>query len=214
MPIAKHSKLAGALALSLGMVLGGCGGMPTNKSLYSTKQPVVERSNFTFDVQTGQGGLEVSEKQRLANWFETMELGYGDRVSIDDPMASAATREAVATLAGRHGILVEEGAPVTAGHVQPGFARVVVTRSTASVPGCPDWSAKSDMNYNNATHPGYGCAINSNLAAMVANPEDLIEGQSGTGETVILTSTKAINSYREQAPTGEGGLAATDSGGN
>jgi len=214
MPTAKHSKLAGALALSLGMVLGGCGGMPTNKSLYSTKQPVVERSNFTFDVQTGQGGLEVSEKQRLANWFETMELGYGDRVSIDDPMASAATREAVATLAGRHGILVEEVAPVTAGHVQPGYARVVVTRSTASVPGCPDWSAKSDMNYNNATYPGYGCAINSNLAAMVANPEDLIEGQSGTGETVLLTSTKAINSYREQSPTGEGGLAATDSGGN
>ena len=218
MPIAKHSKLAKApafaLALSLGLVLGGCGGMPTNKSLYSTKQPVVERSNFTFDVQTGQGGLAVSEQQRLANWFETMQLGYGDRVSIDDPMASAATREAVAELAGRHGILVEEGAPVTAGFVQPGFARVVITRSTASVPGCPDWSVKSDMNYNNATNPNYGCAVNSNLAAMVANPEDLIEGQTGTGETVIMSSTKAIDSFREQAPSGAGGLAATDTGGN
>ena len=218
MPIAIHSKLAKApafaLALSLGLVRGGCGGMPTNKSLYSTKQPVVERSNFTFDVQTGQGGLAVSEQQRLANWFETMQLGYGDRVSIDDPMASAATREAVAELAGRHGILVEEGAPVTAGFVQPGFARVVITRSTASVPGCPDWSAQSDMNYHNATYPNYGCAVNSNLAAMVANPEDLIEGQKGTGETVIMSSTKAIDSFREQAPTGAGGLAATDTGGN
>ena len=218
MPIAKHSKLAKApafaLALSLGMVLGGCGGMPTNKSLYSTKQPVVERSNYTFDVRSGQGGLDVSERQRLANWFETMGLGYGDRVSIDDPMASAATREAVSELAGRHGILIEDGAPVTAGYVQPGFARVVVTRSKASVPGCPDWSAKSDMNYRNATYPNYGCAVNSNLAAMVANPEDLIEGQSGTGETVILSSTKAINSYREQAPTGEGGLAQATTEGN
>ena len=212
MPIAKHSKLAGALALSLGLVLGGGGGMPTNKSLYSAKQPVVERSNFTFDVRAGQGGLDVSEQQRLANWFETMELGYGDRVSIDDPMASAATLEAVASLAGRHGILVEEVAPVTAGHVQPGYARVVLTRSTASVPGCPDWSAKSDMNYNNATYPNYGCAVNSNLAAMVANPEDLIEGQSGTGETVIMSSTKAIDSYREQAPTGQSGLASTETG--
>ena len=47
MPIAKHSKIAGALALSLGLVLGGCGGMPSgNTSLYSVKQPVVELRNL------------------------------------------------------------------------------------------------------------------------------------------------------------------------
>ena len=213
MPFAKHSKLAGALALSLGLVLGGCGGMPTNKSLYSTKQAVVERTNYTFDVQTGQGGLDINEQRRLADWFETMELGYGDRVSIEDPMASDATREAVTKLAGRHGILVDQTAPVTSGFVEPGQARVVLTRSTASVPGCPDWSVKSDMNYNNGTHPGYGCATNGNLAAMVANPEDLLEGQEGTGETVIMSSTKAIDSYRDQTPSGSGGLAASATGG-
>ena len=59
MPFAKHSKLAGALALSLGLALGACGGMPTNKSLYSVKQPVVERSNYTFDVQSSQSGLSI-----------------------------------------------------------------------------------------------------------------------------------------------------------
>ncbi len=213
MPIAKNSKLAGALALSLGLVLGGCGGMPTNKSLYSTKQPVVERTNYTFDVNSGQGGLDISEQQRLSAWFETMGLGFGDRVSIEDPMASEATRDAVSKLAGRHGILVEEGAPVTSGYVQPGYARVVLSRSTASVPGCPDWSAKSDMNYNNGTHPGYGCATNSNLAAMVANPQDLIEGQKGNGETVIMSSTKAIDTYREAKPTGSEGLKSNSTGG-
>ena len=213
MPIATHGKLAGALALSLGLALGGCGGMPTNQSLNSTKQPVIERSNFAFDVQTGQGGLQISEQQRLANWFEAMELAYGDRVSIDDPMSSKATHDAVAALAGRHGIIVEDTAPVTSGHVQPGYARVVLTRSTASVPGCPDWSAKSDMNYGNATYPGYGCAVNSNIAAMMANPQDLLEGQSGTGETVIMSSNKAIDSYREQAPTGKDGLTSSATGG-
>lgn len=214
MPIAKHSKIAGALALSLGLVLGGCGGMPSgNTSLYSVKQPVVERTNYGFDVRTGYDGLDVSEQQRLAGWFDSMDLGYGDRVSIDDPMSSDATREAIAKLAGRHGVLVDETAPVTSGHVQPGYARVVLTRSTASVPGCPDWSAKSDANFNNAASAGYGCATNGNLAAMVANPEDLIEGQKGTGETVIMSSTKAIDSYREQAPTGKGALKATSSKG-
>ena len=65
--------------------------------------------------------------------------------------------------------------------------------------------------YNNATSPGYGCAINGNLAAMVANPEDLIEGQAGTGETVVATGNKAITTYRDAQPTGAGGLTQTSS---
>ncbi len=205
MPIAKKSKLAGAIAVSLGLVLSGCGGMPTNRSLYSTKQPVVERTSYTLDIAANQSGLTIPEQQRLAGWFEAMDLGYGDRVSIDDPLASEATRDAIGAIAGRHGILLSDTAPVTAGAMQPGNVRVVLTRSTASVPGCPDWSAQSDMNYENATHPGYGCATNGNLAAMVANPEDLIEGQKGSGETVIMSSTKAIDSFRERAPSGNGG---------
>lgn len=214
MPFANHSKLAGALALSLGLALGACGGMPTNKSLYSVNQPVVERNNYTFDVQSSQSGLSIADQQLLDGWFEALELGYGDRVSIDDPLVSDAVLEAVSQLAGRHGVLLSDEAPVTSGASQPGYARVVVTRSKAHVPGCPNWSATSDMNYNNGTSPNYGCATNSNLAAMIANPEDLIEGQKGTGETVIMSSSKAIQTYRDAAPTGAGGLTENATGGN
>jgi pilus assembly protein CpaD len=214
MPFANHSKLAGALALSLGLALGACGGMPTNKSLYSVNQPVVERNNYTFDVQSSQSGLSIADQQRLDGWFEALELGYGDRVSIDDPLASDAVLEAVSQLAGRHGVLLSDEAPVTSGASQPGYARVIVTRSKAHVPGCPNWSATSDMNYNNGTSPNYGCATKSNLAAMIANPEDLIEGQKGTGETVIMSSSKAIETYRDAAPTGAGGLSENATGGN
>ncbi len=204
--------LAGSLAVSLSLVLGGCGGVPTeNRSLYSIRQPVVERSNFTLDVNVAGDGLTVAEQQRVAGWFEAMDLSYGDRIAIDDPSANPAVREDVSALAGRYGLLVSEGSPVTSGYVDPGQARIVVTRSTAHVPGCPDWSANNEANDHNATYPGYGCAINGNLAAMVADPEDLIHGKKGTGETVVTTSTKAIKSYREQAPTGAEGLAAVAS---
>jgi pilus assembly protein CpaD len=207
--------LAGALALSLGLALAGCGGTmaDSNRSLNSIRQPVVERANYTLDIDASQGGLPVSEQQRLAGWFEAMDLRYGDRISIDDPVNSLATREAVSALAGRYGLLVAEGSPVTEGYVAPGQARVVITRSTASVPGCPDWSVKHSANYENATSPGFGCGVNSNLAAMIANPEDLIAGQAGTGETVVTTSTKAINAYRAAEPTGVGGLAEVDTEG-
>ncbi len=204
-----NRKIAASLTVSLSLVLGACGGMPSdNRTLYSARQPVVERTNFTLDANTYGDGLPVSEQQRIADWFDAMELGYGDRVSLDDPSFNPGVKEDLAKLAGRHGVLLSDGSPVTAGYVSPGQARIVVTRSTASVPGCPDWSANNEHNPMNATYPGYGCAVNGNLAAMVANPEDLITGQKGTGETVVSTSTKAIKAYREQAPTGADGKLA------
>ncbi len=175
-------------------------------------------SNYSLDVDANSGGLSISEQRRLNDWFAAMDVGYGDRISIDDPLASPATKEKVAEIAARYGLLVSEGAPVTTGLVNPGKARVVVTRSRATVPGCPDWEGRAAYNYNNGTNDGFGCAVNGNLAAMVADPEHLIHGASGTGETVIMTSNKAIDSYRKQAPTGTGGLketsSATSAGGN
>ncbi|HKX77015.1 MAG TPA: CpaD family pilus assembly protein [Novosphingobium sp.] len=195
-----------ALALSFALALGGCGGMPTNRSLYSVHQPIVENTNYTFDVTTGPGGLTYSEQRRLTDWFEALDLRYGDRISIDDPQGSGATRSTVEALASRYGLMVSDQAPTTKGYIGAGSARVVVTRSKASVPGCPDWSAKSDTNLMNGTSSNYGCATNSNFAVMVANPEHLVKGAEGTGETVVMSSTKAIQSYRETKPTGAEGL--------
>lgn len=215
---AKRSKIAAApafaLALTMGLGLAGCGGMPTNNTVYSEKQPVVERTNFTLDVKTTSRGLGVSEQQRLNGWFEAMDLRYGDRITIEDPGQNPAVATAVDDLAGRYGLIVNSTAPATSGFLEPGSARIVITRSTASVPGCPDWSAKSDMNYGNATSPNYGCSANSNLAAMIANPEDLLEGQTGSSETLIATSNKAITTLREADPTGAGGLRDAAAGGN
>ena len=206
MLITKRPVSQALIALALGSAVTACGGMPENRTLYSTKQPVVERTTMALDVSSGRDGINYAERQRIDDWFQAMNLRYGDRVAVADPYGSSGTFEAVEQIAARYGILVSGDGAIEDGTVTPGRARVVVTRSSASVPGCPDWSAKSGLNYNNAIYPNYGCAVHSNLAAMVANPEDLVQGQQGTGETVVLTSTKAIDSYREQEPTGTQGL--------
>jgi pilus assembly protein CpaD len=205
--------LASAITVSLALALGGCGGMAGNRGLESIRQPVVERTNFVLDLSSGPGGLSLPEQRRLAGWFDAMKLRYGDRITIDDPMKSGSNRAAVEAVAGRYGLLVGDQAPVTTGMVNAGTVRVIVTRSSASVPGCPDWSAKSDTNLANATSPGFGCAINGNFAAMVADPEHLLHGASGTGSTTVMSSTKAIESYRDAQPTGEGGLKQQSSSG-
>jgi pilus assembly protein CpaD len=209
--IAAPRSAGAACALSLAILLGGCG-VSTNRTVESTHQPVVEKTNYTLDLTSGPGGLPYSEQRRLADWFKTMDLRYGDRIAIEDPLDSSQTRASIEGIAGRHGMMLSDTAPVTAGYVNAGNVRVVVTRSKASVPSCPNWRSKSDFNPNNATSSNYGCATNSNLAAMVANPEHLIKGAEGTGETTIMSSNKAIDSYRTQAPTGEKGLKTNSTG--
>ncbi|WEK48085.1 MAG: CpaD family pilus assembly protein [Candidatus Andeanibacterium colombiense] len=211
------TKTAGAaLAFALSLSLAACASPPggANRSLDSIKQPVVERSNLSFDLDSSGGGLSIPEQRRLNQWFAAMDLTYGDRISIDDPLESAATRQAVADIAARYGLLVSDGAPVTGGLVNPGRTRIVITRSKASVPGCPDWEGRSSATFSNSTSQGFGCAVNGNLAAMVADPEDLIHGDSGSGGTVIMTSNKAIESYRKKAPSGQEGLKAVSSEGS
>ena len=203
-----------ALALSLGLALAGCGGMPGNRTVESIHQPVVQRVDYTLDVTTGPGGLSQTEQRRVAGWFEAMDLRYGDKVAIDDPLQSGATRGTVEGLVGRYGLLLGNEAPVTPGYVNAGTVRIVVSRTKASVPSCPNWSANSDVNLGNATSSNYGCATNSNLAAMVANPEHLIRGDHSRGETTVMSSTKAIEAYRTATPTGaSGALKQTSSKG-
>lgn len=194
----RNSKFLTALAAS--MTLAGCaaGSMgTTNTSMYSIHQPVVERTNFAIDLNTDGSGISTIEQQRLGEWFDALQLGYGDRVSVDfgSSYADQSATKAVSKVAADRGVLLDGVAPVTAGQVAPGMVRVVVTRSKASVPSCPDWSTDHDRNYNASNHSNHGCSVNSNLAAMIADPEDLVRGQ----ENKRLDSNsgkKAVDTYR------------------
>ena len=168
---------------ALAFSLAGCGSMGSNTSMYSTNQAVVERTNYAIDVNLeNYGGVNTTERQRVSDWFDALKLGFGDRIALDygDGDANSAARQQVSDLAADHGMILEETAPVTAGNIIPGTARIVVTRSTASVPNCPNWEKPNDANFNSSNHPNYGCAVNSNMAAMVADPEDLVRGRNSS----------------------------------
>jgi pilus assembly protein CpaD len=104
--------------------------------------------------------------------------------------------------------LLSDDAPVTEGSVQPGSIRVIASRSHASVPDCPTWSDPGIVS-TTATSSNYGCAINSNLAAMVADPNDLVRGRQGSVDMSGSTATRAIHTYRTRPPTGSQPLPTT-----
>ena len=98
-------------------------------------------------------------------------------------------------------------APVTPAPITPGSIRVVVSRMRADVPRCPDWSRDGSNEFESNTSSNYGCATNRNLAAMIANPADLVRGAPGTETSDTALSYKAIDAYRKKPPGGGGGGA-------
>lgn len=190
--------------IALGVTLTACG--PVNRGLSSVNQPVVSRTDYVFDVTSGPNGLSRSEGDRLAGWFDSLRLGYGDHIAVDDPSASIAGRDSVARIAARYGLLLAASAPVVPGTVAPGSFRVIVSRSVASMPNCPNWQRTSQPEFASSTMSNFGCANNSNLAAMVADPEDLLHGRQGDAGSDARVAIKAIRAYRDAEPTGKGGL--------
>ena len=212
-----------AAFLVLGTVLAGCGHdigpskveLATNRSLYSENQPVVEHSYFALDLASAGDGIASDERARLAGWFDTLDLRYGDRISVDSAYASPGAIADVARVAADYGLVLGDGIPPALGSAQPGTVRVVVARATASVPGCPNWRQAKLSGNPISTESNFGCATNSNLAAMIANPDDLILGQQGTRSGDANLATKAIKSYRDKVPTGNAGLdKVSTTGGN
>ena len=201
-----------ALASSLAACNTPDANMP-DTGVAAVNVPVVTSADYVFDAAAPDGALAPGEAERLNGWFQGLGLGYGDAIYVDGMSADAA-RGQVAAIAGQYGMAVSAGAPVTVGALTPGAVRVVVSRRRAVVPNCPNWSQVSQPNYYNRNMSNYGCSVNSNIAAMIANPEDLIHGREATGTGDVNTAAKAVILYRSTPPTGSKGLQSTTTKGN
>ncbi len=173
----------------------------SNPSVYSVNQPVVQHTNYVFDLSAAGGALTAPEQGRLADWFDSLDLRYGDKVYLQDGGYYGSARDDVARVAGDFGLLLSDGAPVTAGSAAPGTVRVIVSRAFASVPGCPNWEDPL-VGAPEQTSTNHGCATNTNLARMIADPNDLVRGQTAHGDRDFLSGTKPVRGYRNRQPTG------------
>lgn len=162
----------------------------SNPSLSIVHQPVVQRTNYVFDLRSAYGGLGPDERQRLEDWFASLDLRYGDRLYVD--AADPQLRGDVATLAARYGIVVNDGlSPVIGGAGD----RVILARADASVPGCPLWENEL-VGAPERASTNYGCATQSNLARMIADPNDLVLGQTPSDVTGSNDASRTVNAHR------------------
>jgi len=89
--------------------------------------------------------------------------------------------------------------------------KIEVAGDTATVPGCPDWS-DAENNADEGQSANFGCATRSNLAAMIADPADLLHGQVATTTDAVAT-VRALKAYRELIPTGTKEIEKTKAAG-
>jgi pilus assembly protein CpaD len=208
-------KIAILSTVAMGIAVSGClgGGGTVNRQLESVHQPVVTQQNFTFDVPVTNGELAPSDLNQLTGWLTAMNVRYGDRVSIDDSAAfgANATRGTVDELLRRQGMMLTENAPITPGAIPAGHVRVIISRASARVDGCPNWRTRSAIDYSTTTTSNYGCATNANMAAMIADPMDLVRGQSDRSNDP-LTASNAVAGYRRRASQSGGSLPSNDGG--
>jgi pilus assembly protein CpaD len=203
-----------AILIALASTLAACNTPDlADKGVATVNVPVVTSADYVFDASAPDGALAPGEADRLNGWFQGLGLGYGDTVYVDGAYADSA-RHQVGAIAGQYGMLVSPGAPVTSGMVQPGAVRVVVSRRRAVVPGCPNWSVPSQPNYDDRSMSNFGCGVNSDIAAMVANPEDLIHGREAPSTGDVTTAARAVLFYRSAPPTGAKGLQDTSTKGS
>lgn len=198
------------------LLVAGCSNphLDINRGVETAKVPVVETSRLTYDLRVDAGNrLPESQTHALGEYLGSIGVAYGDRIGIDDPSAAGAAerRQAIAQVVARYGLLLDGTAPVTTGNVPSGTVRVVVTRTRATVPGCPDWSGSSQYEPDAAVFSNYGCATRGNLAEMIADPNDLVAGKSYSGSDGF-TASSAIDRHRAgpataaaAAPTGGAG---------
>ena len=199
----KHRILYTSLALGASLLLGAC-----SQQGYYTNGAELERNTVTMvrlahPVAAEQDGAVDLSQDSLANlesFTTTNEVGYGDLILFDQGADVPAERiEALTNWFLKQGVSVGENNGVFGAMPADGSVMVYVERYTVTSPDCQRWSEASASNPNNAPGQPFGCASQGNLAAMVADPRDLVTGKRDGANPD--TARKAVKAYRIK-PTG------------
>ena len=192
----------------LATALAGCSHVPydePSRGVAAVNVPVLTRADYVFDAAAPDGSLSPAESARLDGWFRSLDLGYGDSIYVDGAYAGAA-RDDVAQVAGRYGLLVSDGAPVTAGAVQPGTVRVVVSRDARHGAELPQLERAVAAQFRQSQHVQLRLRGEQQSGRDGRQPRRPDPRPRRQRRRRPATATKAVQSYRNAAPTGQQGL--------
>jgi pilus assembly protein CpaD len=217
--------LGGAALLVAGALSTGCTTVGTSDVRladhdYRQRHPIMlSEEPEVMDIPVGMNGPAISRELETA--VDNYVAGYRENgtgaLTIQVPTASANAVAAAKTGHAIHYALVRAGVPQgqievapyhVGDHAKVAKLRLSYLRVKAVAPKCGIWPETAPVDYRSSDYHNFGCATQQNLAAMVANPADLVQPQpmtppSGTRRAKVIldysggNETKSNNTLEE-----------------
>jgi pilus assembly protein CpaD len=152
-------------------------------------------------LYNGQAALDENASGQIARFAqEYLSHGSGS-IAVAPPNGNQAVANLVVDeLIGRG---VSRNQIMVGGANAPGPAddiRLTFIRYVAEAPPCGDWSSNLGITAGNTLPPNFGCASQHNLAAMVADPRDLLTPDT-SGQPDAQRRLTVLDRYRKGEPT-------------
>jgi pilus assembly protein CpaD len=195
-PRLSRTGTAKALTIALAaLALGGCRdeGAATQVAGWSLVDPeqrhpimvTQEPATLKLPIARGSQGLTPQQRAEVVGFTSTYRAGDAgnSRLVVSVPSGSANESAAMSAAEDVRQLLLQGGfsessISVEAYHNEGGAQpplRIAYMRYVANGPECGhDWSENLAKSSRNIGHPDFGCSNQHNLAAMIANPADLL----------------------------------------
>jgi pilus assembly protein CpaD len=206
-----------AIVIGLAAALSSCAGQDrlTTGSLpddYRTRHPiVVGEAEKTIDMPVAAGDAKLTRGQEevIAGFVAEYRRSANGIIQIITPRGSANEGAASAAASSIRRLMVKMGVPaqqILHSNFQSEFGesapvRISYVAIAAKAGPCGEWPADMTLNtFSNKNYHNFGCASQSNLAAQMANPSDLLGPRRMTppdGEQRGLVMERYRESYTE-----------------
>lgn len=187
----------------------------------SPKNLEVDRAEYRHKVYFATDDARISgmEQDRLLAFLDSVQPRPGDTLRLEGHADERATDLYNIELAARRAESVGdylraqgfdeltvttsafgEALPAVAGTGPESWQQnrrveLVLERYLVTLPPCPDWSRQSGTDFANLPHSNFGCATQTNLGLMVAEPRDLLRGR-GLAPADGVQQAEGIVRYR------------------
>ena len=212
------------LLLFSGLLLAGCSSdiagigdsyVPTSTA---ERYPIrVGERPVKMNIDAKAGALRGDQVNGVINFAQDARGNSQSRISVRYASGSAAARNVAKQTVQ---VLAEQGVPrgmISTGSYQGSGAVVSVSfmRKVAITKECGDWSEDLAGDSFNEPYPNQGCAVQQNIAAMVANPEDF-ETPHPMSPVIGSTRSAALDAYAAggAVPASSGSASGSGSGGS
>jgi pilus assembly protein CpaD len=151
------------------------------------------KKTLVLFVGHGRGGLSPTQRAEVLAFAQNWRRDATGGVTIDRPVGGATERAANDSLRETMSIIVQAGVPnngigvrtFDAGGQKSSWLRLHYPLMVATAGPCGLWPDDVGADYSiktfeNKEYYNFGCALQRNVAAMVANPSDLVQPRAET----------------------------------